>query len=285
MLYKAGLDELAANIDTMDEINLLSAKPSDIYAGVSMRTLRALNCRDGAELLSLSPNRKIIIELQQRFPYMFKERLNDAQCSYIYYLINGNLTVDEIGRLFRAKQQQLFPIWNENQYKAFLLTEKSKEEAKAIINELSKIDSIYRKNLSDDKFEYKLEELKTYLLVQREEYDKKIRRSNRRREYSWQERGKGFVVRYPQTINDFCREAVYMKNCLLTYVDALINGETTILFVRKEDDVNTPFITIEIYGNELMQAYHRFNTCCTPQEKAWIIDYCKRHEIIYEKWM
>ena len=92
MLYKAGLDELAANIDKMDEINLLSVKPSDIYEGISIRTLRALNCRDGAQLLASSHIRKMIIELQQRFP-----------------------------------------IWNESQYRAFLLSEKSKEEAKEFL--------------------------------------------------------------------------------------------------------------------------------------------------------
>lgn len=70
-----------------------------------------------------------------------------------------------------------------------------------------------------------------------------------------------------------------MCNCLITYVDAYINNDTTILFMRKADDFNTPFITIEIYGNTLMQAYHRFNEDCTPKEAEWIHDYCDRHGI------
>jgi hypothetical protein len=74
-----------------------------------------------------------------------------------------------------------------------------------------------------------------------------------------------------------------MHSCLLSFVDALINGDTTILFMRKSDDVNAPFITIEIYDGELMQAYHRFNTDCTPQEADWIREYCDRHGISTEK--
>ncbi len=285
MLYKAGLDELAANIEDMDEINLLSSKPSDIYEGVSMRTLRALNCPDGAELLSLSYNRNFLKELQMKFPQMFKEKLNDAQCSYLNHLITGDLTVGEVGRLFNARRLSLMMIWNNSQYKMFLLKEKNKQEARDAIRELSEIDDIYRKNLyvninSAEPVDYRIAQLKVYLLAQREEYDEKLRRSNRKRNSSWQERGNGYVVRYPQTINDFCREAVYMSNCLLTYVDALINGDTTILFVRKEDDVNTPFITMEIFRNELVQAYHRFNEDCTPQEAAWIRKYCERHGIV-----
>ena len=83
----------------------------------------------------------------------------------------------------------------------------------------------------------------------------------------------------PQTIHDFCREAIYMQNCLISYVEALIKNDTTILFMRRADDVNQPFITIEIYHGELMQAYHRFNKDCTPDEAAWILAYCERHGI------
>mgnify|MGYP003308452035 CR=1 FL=1 len=288
MLYKAGLDELAANIEDMDEVNLLSSKPSEIYEGVSMRTLRALNCREGAALLSSSYNRKILKELQLKFPEIFKERLNGAQCNYLNHLITGVLTVGEVGRLFKARRLSLLQLWNDNQYKIFLLREKNMEQARDTVKELSEIDIIYSKNLSVDielpeEVDYRIAQLKIYLLAQREEYDRRIRRSNRKRESSWQERGNGYVVRYPQTINDFCREAVYMNNCLLTYVDALISGDTSILFVRREDDINTPFITMEIFGSELMQAYHRFNEDCTPQEADWIREYCKRHGIACSK--
>ena len=73
-----------------------------------------------------------------------------------------------------------------------------------------------------------------------------------------------------------------MHSCLLSFVYALINGDTTILFLRNSDDVNVPFITMEIYDGELMQAYHRFNTDCTPQEADWIRGYCHRHGISTE---
>lgn len=70
-----------------------------------------------------------------------------------------------------------------------------------------------------------------------------------------------------------------MCNCLLTYVDAYVENDTTILFMRKTDAYNAPFITIEIFHEKLMQAYHRFNEDCTQEEAEWIIDYCDRHDI------
>lgn len=74
-----------------------------------------------------------------------------------------------------------------------------------------------------------------------------------------------------------------MSNCLLTYVEAVIHNETTIIFIREKKDINKPFITIEVYEDQLMQAYHRFNEDCTAEEIEWICDYCSRHAIGYDK--
>lgn len=285
MLYKAGLDNLAANIEEIDEINLLSGKPSDIYGGISMRALKALNCTEGAILLSTKYNRDFVKELQMRFPDIFKEKMNDAQCKYLHYLIRGDLTVGEAGRLFAAGKQKLMEVWAPSQYSMFIWKEVTSQAAIQEVEAITSIDPIYKEYVKKLHLKAatiihnKLRELRYFLLYQREQYDKEIRRSNRSRNQDWQERNQGYVIRYPQTINDFCREAIYMCNCLLTYVDAYVNNDTTILFMRKTDDFNVPFITIEVFENKLMQAYHRFNEDCTPEEIEWICDYCNRHGI------
>ena len=289
ILYKAGLDELAMNIKSIDKLNLLSTKPADIYDGLSMKVLRALNCKEGATLLSQSTHRALLKEMQSKFPEIFKDKLNDAQCSYLDFLITSDMTVGEVGRLYLARKKYLLTLWNGEQYKMFLYKEQDYVRKKSIVDELSKIDSIYGQNLKIDKnnaenTDYRISQLNEYLLTKREEYNKIIRRANRKRDPQLQERGKGYVVRFPQTINDFCREAVYMENCLLGYVDAIGYGDTTILFMRKEYDVNTPFITIEISNGELMQAYHRFNEDCNPSEAEWIRGYCDRHGIDRRKY-
>lgn len=284
ILYKAGLDELAANITDMDEINLLASCPTDIYDGVSIRTLRALNCRNGSVLLSTAYNRSFIKELQMKFPDIFAQPLNDAQSRYLNRLITGDLAVGEAGRLYKSRSKYLLSVWNHSLYELFISKERTQEEAEA----LKKIDPYYKQYIFwRPKFscsqDSRVDQLSYYLLYRREDYDRKIRRSNRKRNNDWQERNHGYVVRYPQTINDFCREAVYMSNCLLTYVDALINNDTTILFIRKCDDIDTPFITMEIYDGQLMQAYRRHNNVCSREEKEWIIEYCNRHNIECEK--
>lgn len=285
MLYKAGLDELAAHIDDLYELNLMSSKPSDIYSGISIKTLRSLNCREGSLLLASGEKREFLKEIQKKFPNTFKESLNDAQCRYLSYLIDGDLTVGEVGRLFNARRKHLLQIWAPAQYQIFLWKEKQNAEVAKHVKRLAKLDPIYKDyigslNLEDPAQTHeKLRILCDYLIIHREELDKRIRRSNRKRNQDWQERKYGYVVRFPQTINDYCREAIYMCNCLMTYVEAYMENDTTILFMRKSDDINAPFITIEIYKNELMQAYHRFNDDCNQEEASWILKYCDRHGI------
>lgn len=280
ILYKAGLDELAANINDIDEYNLLSSKPSDIYDGITVKTLKALNCRYGSLLLKSLGNRIFIKELNMKFPDLFKGAMNDAQCRYLNQLIDDKLAVGEAGRLFKSRCSSLASMWAPSQYGLFMLKEKQMKENERIVEKLEEIDPIYQEYFFNRRLDQdEMNRLRYYLLQDRENLDKKIRRANRKRLYDLQERNMGYVVRFPQTINDFCREAVYMRNCLLGYVDAFVNNDTDILFIRKIDNFNKPFITMEIYEGELMQAYHRFNKDCTEDEADWIRSYCARHKI------
>ena len=283
ILYKAELYELAFGSDTIDEYDLLSTKPSDIYDGLSLRTLRALNCAEGAVLLSASSNRCFVKELQKYYPDIFKERLNDAQCRYIKRLIDNDLTVGETGRLYLARRASLARMWVHTQYETFISIEKYREHEEDIILEFTKVDPFYsfnlKKYLGDDPDSKKLNRLRLCLFIKRDEYDREFSRANRKREYSWQERNNDYIVRYPQTINDFCREVVYQRNCLMGFLDSVLQNDTTILFMRKAEDQNMPFITIEIFENRLVQAYHRLNRDCTREEAEWIQKYCRRHGI------
>ncbi len=282
MLYKADLDELAANLDVIDELNLLATKPSDIYDGLSMKLLRSINCPDGAALISKAEDRQFIKELNFKFPDTFEDKLNDAQCRYIKTLIKGDLVVGEVGRLFRSRKRDLAKVWTRSMFDTFMARERHDRRVADLCKIYGAMDPIYDnyiKHVVDPATDDNIHQLEFYLLLHREEYDKKIRRSNRKRNEDWQERGDKYIIRYPQTINDFCREALYMQNCLLTYVEALVKNDTTILYMREANNVNQPFITIEVYNGELMQAYHRFNKDCTVEEARWITDYCFRHDI------
>lgn len=282
ILYKAGLDDLAARIHEIDRLNLLAHNPSDLYDGIPIRILRNLNCSYGPLILLNEFSREYVKKLNSVFPKVFGEKLNDAQCRYLHTLMRGELSIGETGRLFEARRADLERMWTMSIFDFYMYREKREIQIREQCRIFGAIDPIYErfiKKMKTAEHEHILRQLEYFLLIKREEYDKAVRRSNRKRDESWVERGSDYYVRYPQTINDFCREAIYMQNCLLTYVEALIKNDTTILFMRRADDVNKPYITIEIYDNELMQAYHRFNEDCSKEEAEWILRYCERHGI------
>ena len=286
MLYKAGLDELAVHVDDLDEINLLAARPSDLYDGLPVRVLRALNCGDGAALLSTAEDRKYLRALSDGFPDLFDRPLNEAQCCYLSMLIRGDLTPGETGRLFRERKAEFNTEWCRAILGIRLAAERNLLDYRAFVRvfreEVAVLDPIYRKYLSGLKPGDDLTDAKRIhwlLTAARAEYDRRFRVSNRLRVYEWQERTPEYILRYPQTVNDFIRESVYMQNCLPAYLEAVVSNDTTILFLRKADDIHQPFITIEVQKNELQQAYHRFNRECSRREKAWIAAWCKRHGI------
>ncbi len=282
MLYKCGLDDLAADIYEIDELNLIATKPSDLYDGLSMKVLQSVNCPNGAVLIRSAETRKKLKELDTKFPMLFKNKLNDAMCRYLSTLIKDNFTAEEVVKLFESRRSNLARVWTMSVYDTYMDLAERERKIMELCKIYGRIDPIYEeyiRGLNNTENDYRLQELESFLFHQREEYDKAIRRSNRKRDYDWMERGKDYYIRYPQTINDFCRESIYMRDYLLDYVDEMIEGDTTFLFMRRCSNVNMPFITIKVFKNELMRTYHRLNADCGKEEAIWIIEYCKRHGI------
>ncbi len=123
ILYRAGLDELAVYVYEMDVLNLMAKTPSSIYSGLMIKTLRSLNSPAGATILSTAYGRGFIKELYERFPDIFFEKLNEAQCKYLMTLINGGLNWWEVGNIMREKNNELRRIWNAAYFDIFMKKE------------------------------------------------------------------------------------------------------------------------------------------------------------------
>lgn len=126
------------------------------YDDISIRSLRALNCYDGALLLNEEKYRKVILDLQKYYPDIFNEAMNNAQCRYIKRLIDRKLTVGEIGRLYMSKRIALLMIWNKSQFEMFIQKETSRqitEERKSRIAELDPIYNDYFEKCGEDSWE------------------------------------------------------------------------------------------------------------------------------------
>lgn len=64
-----------------------------------------------------------------------------------------------------------------------------------------------------------------------------------------------FSILLPQKIKDLTDEGRFLGHCVGTYVKQIIDGECFILFVRKNDDLNTPYLTVELKDTSYKSYY------------------------------
>ena len=81
--------------------------------------------------------------------------------------------------------------------------------------------------------------------------------------------GKGLVLVVPKTADDLKREGAILHHCVGTYTDKVAKGETMILFIRKSDEPDTPYYTMEWKDNHVVQCRGLRNSDMTPEVKAF----------------
>lgn len=64
-----------------------------------------------------------------------------------------------------------------------------------------------------------------------------------------------FSIILPQKSNDVRKEGSILKHCVASYVDRITNGQTCILFCRQNEDVDEPYVTVEVKNHAITQAY------------------------------
>lgn len=66
-------------------------------------------------------------------------------------------------------------------------------------------------------------------------------------------------IRPAKSVNELIDESKQMSNCVRTYQDRYANGETGIFFIRKIDDPNKSYVTVELKGKLVKQVYAAHN--------------------------
>ena len=85
-----------------------------------------------------------------------------------------------------------------------------------------------------------------------------------------------FLITIPKEPSDIEEEANILGHCVRTYIKPMTEGRTLILFLRKKDEPEIPYVTLEVKNNVLKQAYGTHDS--KPHRKAldflneWIIE-------------
>lgn len=73
-----------------------------------------------------------------------------------------------------------------------------------------------------------------------------------------------FVVVIPQSAAELETEGRLQHNCVGSYGNAVKDGRKNVVFIRRKIDVNTPYITCDIYPSGRINQYLlRYNSCVT----------------------
>ena len=65
----------------------------------------------------------------------------------------------------------------------------------------------------------------------------------------------GYIIRVPRSGEEITEEGRVLKHCVAGYAQPHLSGATTILFLRRERKPDTPFLTIEMWGDKLQQIH------------------------------
>ena len=77
-----------------------------------------------------------------------------------------------------------------------------------------------------------------------------------------------FTVIVPTTVKEFWDEAEYQHNCVFRlYFPQVVEQHTHVVFIRKKNDINTPYVTCEVMNNGKINQYlARFNNHVQDEE-------------------
>ena len=79
----------------------------------------------------------------------------------------------------------------------------------------------------------------------------------------------------PTKSKDIKDEAIALQHCVASYIDSYINQECIIVFMRNSTEPDKHYVTLEIIGNEIVQARGKFHRIVNTEELVFINRYAK----------
>lgn len=84
-----------------------------------------------------------------------------------------------------------------------------------------------------------------------------------------------FCIITPQSPDDLIREGSELSHCVASYVKSITEGKCKIVFMRRLNRLDQPFITIEVRGLNIRQAKGYSNRSVTAEQKQFIKEWAK----------
>lgn len=75
----------------------------------------------------------------------------------------------------------------------------------------------------------------------------------------------GMFIRPARSATELRKEGEALHHCVATYADKMASGETVIMFIRKDEEPDKPFYTMEVRGDRIIQLRGLRNCGPTPE--------------------
>lgn len=128
-----------------------------------------------------------------------------------------------------------------------------------------------RKIIEEEKLKLKLEKAK--------ELEKQLYAAHKNLEY----KGSKYSIVVPNNSNDVIQEGNDLNHCVGSYIGKISRGETFIVFMRKTEDINTSFITVEIKNGVITTALGQQNRTISAEERKFLHRYANAKGIKLKK--
>ena len=91
-----------------------------------------------------------------------------------------------------------------------------------------------------------------------------------------------YSIVIPEVPEDLAKEGLELHHCVKSYISKVSNNITNILFLRKNNDINKPFFTIELSNDGYIEQIHGFgnrNVSSEPSIEYFIKNWMKAKKI------
>lgn len=83
----------------------------------------------------------------------------------------------------------------------------------------------------------------------------------------------------PKEPRELITEGITLKHCVKSYIESTANGKTCILFIRKTDELDKPYFTMEIRGDAIRQCHGKCNCDMTDEVDEFVSKFCEEKGI------
>lgn len=122
---------------------------------------------------------------------------------------------------------------------------------------------LYPKNLKERHDQLTEEQNERKVELEKESDDKKdrkLKRTIKRKGWTrYEMETEELLIRLPECAHEIRKEGNAQHHCVATYMDRMVAGETCILFIRKKEEQDKSYYTVEVRDNEVIQVRGKYN--------------------------